>query len=131
MPQCWEQALASQADCERLRHRCRRCIACSARERYRQDISRSVNSRFALGPCRAYAAYYTSFPAVAIVVYFLRTRQGYHSLPEAIHERSADARSQIVNVSFAGFTSCESCMLHGRQHTSISSNVAQRTDMGR
>lgn len=35
----------------------------------------------------AYAAYYTSFPAVAIVVYFLRTRRGYRSLPEAINER--------------------------------------------
>ncbi len=40
-----------------------------------------------VGRCRAYASYYTSFPAVAIVVYFLRTRHGYQSLPEAIHER--------------------------------------------
>lgn len=37
---------------------------------------------------RAYASYYSSFPAVAIVIYFLRTRRGYHSLPEAIQARS-------------------------------------------
>lgn len=32
-------------------------------------------------------AYYTSFASVAFVVYFLRTRKGYRSLPEAIHDR--------------------------------------------
>ncbi|KAK9829007.1 hypothetical protein WJX72_003371 [[Myrmecia] bisecta] len=35
----------------------------------------------------AYAGYYTSFASVAIVVYFMRTRHGYRSLPEAINER--------------------------------------------
>jgi hypothetical protein len=33
------------------------------------------------------AAYYTSFPAVGICIYFLRTRFGYQSLPEAIAQR--------------------------------------------
>lgn len=35
----------------------------------------------------AAAAYYTSFASVGIVIYFIRTRQGYRSLPEAINER--------------------------------------------
>ncbi len=35
----------------------------------------------------AYAAWYTSFPTVAIVIYFLRTRRGIRSLPVAINER--------------------------------------------
>ena len=33
------------------------------------------------------AAYYTSFASVGIVIYLIRTRQGYRSLPEAINER--------------------------------------------
>ena len=33
------------------------------------------------------ASYYTSFASVGLVVYFLRTRRGYRSLPEAINER--------------------------------------------
>lgn len=35
----------------------------------------------------AAAAYYTSFASVGVVIYFIRTRQGYRSLPEAINER--------------------------------------------
>lgn len=35
----------------------------------------------------AAAAYYTSFASVGIVIYLIRTRQGYRSLPEAINER--------------------------------------------
>lgn len=35
----------------------------------------------------AAAGYYTSFASVGIVIYFIRTRQGYRSLPEAINER--------------------------------------------
>lgn len=37
--------------------------------------------------CCAAAAYYTSFASVGVVVYFLRTRKGYRSLPEAINLR--------------------------------------------
>ena len=37
------------------------------------------------GPCAA--AWYTSFPNVALVIYFLRTRRGIRSLPVAINER--------------------------------------------
>ncbi len=33
------------------------------------------------------AAYYTSFASVGIVIYFMRTRKGYRSLPEAINQR--------------------------------------------
>lgn len=33
------------------------------------------------------AAYYTSFASVAFVVFLMRTRKGYQSLPEAINER--------------------------------------------
>ncbi len=33
------------------------------------------------------AGYYTSFASVGIVIYFLRTRKGYRSLPEAINQR--------------------------------------------
>jgi len=33
------------------------------------------------------AAYYTSFASVGVVIYLIRTRQGYRSLPEAINER--------------------------------------------
>ena len=39
-----------------------------------------------LAACRA-AAYYTSFASVGLVVYFMRTRKGYRSLPEAINSR--------------------------------------------
>ncbi|KAL0034477.1 hypothetical protein WJX79_004596 [Trebouxia sp. C0005] len=39
-----------------------------------------------VGAC-AYAAYYTSFASVGIVIYLIRTKQGYRSLPEAINER--------------------------------------------
>lgn len=35
----------------------------------------------------AVAGYYTSFASVGIVIYLIRTRQGYRSLPEAINER--------------------------------------------
>ena len=33
------------------------------------------------------ASYYTSFASVGIVIYLIRTRKGYRSLPEAINER--------------------------------------------
>lgn len=35
----------------------------------------------------AAAAYYTSFASVGILIYLVRTRHGYRSLPEAINER--------------------------------------------
>jgi hypothetical protein len=44
-------------------------------------------------------AYYTSFASVAFVVYFLRTRKGYRSLPEAIHDRHAAAYSIVPSSS--------------------------------
>jgi SSS family solute:Na+ symporter len=34
-----------------------------------------------------YAGYYTAFASTAVVIYLLRTRKGYRSLPEAINER--------------------------------------------
>ena len=37
--------------------------------------------------CSFAAAYYTSFASVGLVVYFMRTRKGYRSLPEAINLR--------------------------------------------
>lgn len=37
--------------------------------------------------CMVAASYYTSFASVGIVIYFLRTRKGYRSLPEAINQR--------------------------------------------
>ena len=39
----------------------------------------------------AYMSYYTSFPAVGICVYLMRTRFGYRSLAEAINERYGNA----------------------------------------
>ena len=44
-------------------------------------------------------AYYTSFASVAFVVYFLRTRKGYRSLPEAIHDRHGAAYSIVTSSS--------------------------------
>ena len=37
--------------------------------------------------CACAAAYYTSFASVGIVIYFLRVKKGYRSLPEAINAR--------------------------------------------
>ena len=38
-------------------------------------------------PCMYAASYYTSFASVGIVIYLIRVRKGYRSLPEAINER--------------------------------------------
>lgn len=52
------------------------------------SMTTSRNSAFECEQsCCAAAAYYTSFASVGVVVYFLRTRKGYRSLPEAINLR--------------------------------------------
>ncbi|CAL8463500.1 g3034 [Coccomyxa elongata] len=47
----------------------------------------TLGAQYGLVGCLAYAGYYTSFASVGIVIYFLRTRKGYRSLPEAINQR--------------------------------------------
>ncbi|GAQ80925.1 solute symporter family protein [Klebsormidium nitens] len=56
-------------------------------------FAKSINNASTLGAKYgvlggfAYATYYTSFFSASIVIYFLRTRMGYKSLPEAINAR--------------------------------------------
>lgn len=73
------------------------------------------------GVHRAYASYYSSFPAVAIVIYFLRTRRGYHSLPEAIQAR-------LVVPTQEQKTTLVSCLLHSLPAVQQYSRVADPTD---
>ncbi|KAL3138479.1 hypothetical protein ABBQ32_006269 [Trebouxia sp. C0010 RCD-2024] len=46
-----------------------------------------LGGEFGIVGAFAYTGYYTSFASVGIVIYLIRTRQGYRSLPEAINER--------------------------------------------
>lgn len=48
------------------------------------DLTLTLSSMCVCDPA---AAWYTSFPNVAIVIYLLRTRRGIRSLPVAINER--------------------------------------------
>ena len=45
------------------------------------------------------AAYYTSFASVGIVIYILRVKKGYRSLPEAINARYGP----LASVAFGNF----------------------------
>eukprot|EP00891_Asterochloris_glomerata_P000355 jgi/Astpho2/355/Aster-02232 len=47
----------------------------------------SLGGSFGIVGSVGYAAYYTSLPAAGLVIYILRTRCGYRSLPEAINMR--------------------------------------------
>lgn len=106
MPQCWAQALASLAACK---WHCQvptsplsipaimfDAVMCTCRQYEYLSVQNALTVTD--WSHSAYAAYYTSFPAVAIVVYFLRTRHGYQSLPQAIHERYALPYNRLDSV---------------------------------
>ena len=68
---------------------------CIARERGQNSVrlvqsiynASTLGGQYGVVGGVAYAAWYTSFPNVAIVIYLLRTRRGIKSLPVAINER--------------------------------------------
>lgn len=85
----------------------------------------------------AAAAYYTSFASVGIVIYFIRTMQGYRSLPEAINERYGSMATlafglavlfrlyqevwsnALVVAGFYGAVVCNPSALHSGQTASV------------
>lgn len=60
----------------------------------------------------AAAAYYTSFASVGIVIYILRTRKGYRSLPEAINDRYGP----LATLSFGAHSKALPLNLNARAH---------------
>ncbi len=68
------------------------------------------------------ASYYTSFASVGVVVYLMRTRKGYRSLPEAINQRYGP----LATLSFGNclhFMCMQSCIDH--RHSFDEAGTAQ------